>query len=160
MYNIIIIPINTMGTKAEKAREYFKEGYNCSQAVVLAFCDDMDIEKEAALKIASSFGGGIGRLREVCGAVSGMCIVAGMMCGYSSPKAVQEKAEHYKLIQSLAAEFEKTNGSIICKVLTGIEKGSHVPEPRSEEYYKKRPCDELVYMAAQILEDYFESNKN
>ncbi len=139
-------------TKAEIAKKNFEEGYNCCQAVVLAFADEMKLDRNAALAIASSFGGGIGRLREVCGAVSGMCIVAGMLYGYTSPDAKEEKANHYKLIQDMAHKFEKQNGSIICKVLTGIEKGSHVPEDRSGEYYQKRPCALLVYDAAQILE--------
>lgn len=139
-------------TKAELARKYFKEGYNCCQAVVLAFCDDVELKKETAIAIASSFGGGVGRLREICGAVSGMCIIAGLKYGYTSPDATTEKADHYKLIQQLAAEFEAQNGSIICRVLTGIEKASHVPEKRNDEYYKKRPCDCLVYDAAAILE--------
>lgn len=143
-----------MSTKAEKAREYFKEGYNCCQAVVLAFCEDVNIDKETALLIASSFGGGIGRLREVCGAVSGMCIIAGLKNGYISPKAKDEKANHYKLIQTLAKEFEKKNGSIICRELTGLNKDTHIPDERNKEYYKKRPCDALVYDAAEILEKY------
>lgn len=141
-------------TKAELAQKYFKDGYNCAQAVVLAFCDELNMDEETALKLASSFGGGIGRLREVCGAVSGMCMVLGAKYGYSDPKATDEKMNHYKLIQDLAGEFEKKNGSIICKVLLGTEKGSYVPEKRTEEYYKKRPCDELVYDAASILENY------
>ena len=143
-----------MSTKAELARSYFKEGYNCCQAVVLAFCEDINLDKESALKIASSFGGGFGRMREICGAVSGMGIVAGMKCGYISPDAKDEKANHYKLIQELAGKFQEKNGSVICRQLTGIEKGSHVPEARNDEYYKKRPCDELVYDAAKILEEY------
>lgn len=146
-------------TKPELARSYFKEGYNCCQAVVLAFCDEVNLDKETALLIASSFGGGIGRLREVCGAVSGMCIIAGLKNGYISPKAKEEKTEHYKLIQTLAGEFEKINGSIICRVLTGIEKGSHVPEERTKDYYEKRPCDCLVYDAAKILDEYLKSAK-
>jgi len=145
-------------TKAELAQKYFKDGYNCCQAVALAFCQDVGLDKETALKIASSFGGGFGRLREVCGAVSGMCIIAGLKYGYTSPLATDEKADHYKLIQNMAKEFEEKNGSIICKVLTGIEKGSHVPEKRTDEYYKKRPCDELVYDAAEILERYLKNN--
>ena len=141
-----------MSTKAEKAKKYFEEGYNCCQAVVLAFEDEMKIDKNAALSISSSFGGGIGRLREVCGAVSGMCIVLGALCGYTSPEATTEKANHYKLIQDAAHKFEEKNGSIICRVLTGMEKGSHIPEVRSQEYYQKRPCALLVYDAAEILE--------
>jgi len=139
-------------TKAEKAREYFKEGYNCCQAVVLAFCEDAGIDKETALLMASSFGGGIGRLREVCGAVSGMCMIAGKLYGYTSPDAKEEKMEHYKLIQDLAKAFSDKNGSIICRELTGLEKTTHIPDERNKEYYKKRPCDMLVYDAAEILE--------
>lgn len=141
-----------MSAKAEKAKAYFKEGYNCCQAVVLAFCDELELDEKAALAIASSFGGGIGRMREVCGAVSGMCIVAGMKRGYTSPKATAEKAEHYKLIQQLAGEFAEKNGSIICRTLTGLDRSTHVPAERTKEYYQKRPCADLVYDAAEILE--------
>ncbi len=141
-------------TKAEKARLYFKEGYNCCQAVVLAFADELNIDKESAMAIASSFGGGFGRLREVCGAVSGMGIVAGLKYGYTSPEANTngKKAEHYALIQKMAKEFEEKNGSIICRELTGLERSTHIPDDRNKEYYKKRPCDELVYDAAAIVE--------
>lgn len=141
-------------TKAEKARQYFKDGYNCCQAVVLAFIDELDIDKDTAMALSSSFGGGVGRLREVCGAVSGMCIVAGLKQGYKSPEANTngEKAAHYALIQKMAKEFEAKNGSIICRVLTGLERGTHIPDDRNKEYYKKRPCDELVYDAAEILD--------
>ncbi len=141
-------------TKAEKARQYFKNGYNCCQAVVLAFIDELGIDEKTAMAIASSFGGGVGRLREVCGAVSGMCIVAGIKHGYTSPEANTngEKAAHYALIQKMAKEFEEKNGSIICRVLTGLEKGTHIPDERNKEYYKKRPCDGIVYDAAEILD--------
>ena len=147
-------------TKPELAQSYFKEGYNCCQAVVLAFCDEVNLDKETALLIASSFGGGIGRLREVCGAVSGMCIIAGLKSGYVSPKAKEEKAEHYKLIQKLAGEFEKMNGSIICRALTGLEKSNHIPEERTKEYYEKRSCDCLVYDASKILDEYLKMQNN
>ena len=139
-------------TKAEIAREYFKQGYNCCQAVVLAFCEEAGLDKETALSVASSFGGGIGRLREVCGAVSGMCMIAGKMYGYTSPSAKEEKIEHYKLIQDIADEFKKKNGSIICRDLTGLQKTTHIPDERNKEYYQNRPCDMLVYDAAEILE--------
>ena len=141
-------------TKAEIAKNYFEEGYNCCQAVVLAFSEELGIEKEAALKISSTFGGGFGRLREICVAVSGMGIVAGALFGYTSPDGKDEKAEHYKLIQSLSEKFRERNGSIICKDLTGIERGSHIPTERTEQFYKKRPCSALVYDAAEILETY------
>ena len=138
--------------RAEQAKAYFEEGYNCCQAVVLAFTDELGIDPKTALAIASSFGGGFGRLREVCGAVSGMCIVAGAKYGYTDPKATTEKADHYQLIRQLAKDFEEKNGSILCKVLTGLDNSSHVPEPRTGEYYQKRPCADLVYDAAELLE--------
>ena len=139
-------------TKAELAKAYFKEGYNCCQAVVLAFCPETGLDEKTALALSSSFGGGVGRMREVCGAVSGMCIVAGLLYGYTDPKSKTEKADHYKLIQEMAAEFTARNGSIVCRVLTGIEKGGHIPTERTEAFYQKRPCVELVGDAAEILE--------
>ncbi|MEG0783930.1 MAG: C-GCAxxG-C-C family protein [Christensenella sp.] len=140
--------------KALLAEQYFKDGYNCCQAVVLAFTEEAGIERETALRIASSFGGGMGRLREVCGAVSGMFMIAGLVKGYTSPTDTQAKAEHYARIQRLAAEFRKQNGAIVCRELLGINetKSEAVPEQRTEAYYKKRPCAELVRCAAEILE--------
>lgn len=142
--------------KSEKAKELFKQGYNCAQAVVGAYAEELGLDMETAMKLASSFGGGMGRLREVCGAVSGMFMVAGMKYGYSSPEAKLEKTEHYKKIQELAAEFSENNGSIICRELLGLQAGkdSYVPEARTEKYYKARPCVELVGDAAAILEEY------
>jgi len=148
-----------MKSKAELAKEYFEEGYNCCQAVTLAFAEDAGLSKDMALSVASSFGGGFGRLREVCGAVSGMCIIAGAKYGYTSPLATDEKAEHYALIQNLCKEFKEKNGSIICKVLTGLEVQGHIPEARSKEYYQKRPCADLVYDAAEILEKYIKEQE-
>lgn len=148
-------------SKKEKAMSLFKEGYNCSQSVFGAFAEELGLDFETALKISSSFGGGMGRMREVCGAVSGMFMAAGMKCGYSSPKDTQAKTNHYKLIQDLAAEFKKSNGSIVCRELLGLEgkDNNYVPSERTKEYYKKRPCAELVGEAAEILENYFESLK-
>ena len=142
-------------THAEKAKAYFEQGYNCAQAVTLAFAEKMGVEKEMAAKMASSFGGGLGRLREVCGCVSGMALAAGALYGYSEPEAKEEKADHYALIQKLANEFKERNGSIICReLLAGINNDTNpVPEERTESYYKKRPCAELAYVAAQILEE-------
>jgi C_GCAxxG_C_C family probable redox protein len=144
---------------SELAMAYFKEGYNCSQSVFLAFCDDYGMDFEMALKISSSFGGGMGRLREVCGAVSGMFMVAGMVYGYTDPKDHKSKTEHYERIQYLAKEFEKRNSSIICRELLGLSNGKDKPEPelRTAEYYKKRPCVELVGMAADIMERYIKN---
>lgn len=136
----------------KKAESLFKEGYNCAQAVVLAFSDSLGLDRKTALMLSSSFGGGMGRLREVCGAVSGMFMVAGLKNGYTDPADTAGKAEHYKLIQHLAEEFKKENGYIVCRSLLGLSAGADNPEPskRTAEYYKKRPCGELVRMAAEI----------
>lgn len=143
------------------AEELFKKGYNCSQSVFAAFCDETGMELETALKISSPFGGGMGRLREVCGAVSGMFMVAGILYGYSEPLDKTAKTEHYKLIQSLAMKFKIENNSIICRELLKlvINSDGPVPEDRTENYYKKRPCKELVKYAAEILDEYI-LNKN
>ncbi len=143
-------------TYAEKAKALFEEGYNCSQAVLLAFEDRTGLSRETAAALSSSFGGGMGRLREVCGAVSGMFMVLGLLYGYEDPKASAEKKAHYERIQLLAAKFRDENGSIICRELLGLAKGPDVPTPeaRTKEYYKKRPCGELVACAAAITEEY------
>lgn len=137
----------------EKAMSLFKEGYNCSQAVFLTFSDELGLDREMALKLSSSFGGGMGRLREVCGAVSGMFMVAGLKRGYTSPDDMKSKKEHYELIQRLANEFKKHNSSIICRDLLELSPGADnpSPEPRTNDYYKKRPCNELVGQAAEIV---------
>ena len=141
-------------TKAELARSYFEEGYNCCQAVALAFKEEIGIEKEMLAKMASSFGGGFGRLREVCGAFSGISLVVGALCGYGDAIS-DKKAEHYALIRELAEEFKSVNGgSIICReLLDGTEKlSAQNPAVRTEEYKHKRPCYEIVANSADILE--------
>ena len=145
---------------AKKAMDLFKEGYNCSQAVFLAFEDKYNIDRTTALKLSSSLGGGMGRLREVCGAVSGMFLVAGVLYGYDDPKDYDKKTEHYARIQHLARVFKTLNGSIICRELLGLgtEKEGPAPDKRTDEYYKKRPCAELVGMAAAIMEQYISDN--
>lgn len=142
--------------RREKAMALFEEGYNCAQSVFLAFADLHGIDERTAAALSSSFGGGMGRLREVCGAVSGMFMTAGVLYGYDDPKAKEEKAEHYARIQELAAAFEKENGSIVCRELLGLQvkKEAPTPEARTKEYYQKRPCRELVGDAAEILENY------
>lgn len=146
--------------RKEKAMALFEEGYNCAQSVFLAFEDLHGIDRRKAAALSSSFGGGMGRLREVCGAVSGMFLAAGVLYGYDDPKAKEEKAEHYARIQELAAAFEAENGSIVCRELLGlsVKKQEPTPEERTEEYYKKRPCKELVGMAAELLEAYIEEH--
>lgn len=145
-------------TRPEKAKQLFMSGYNCSQAVVGAFIDDFAIDFDTAMKLSSSFGGGMGRMREVCGAVSGAFMIAGLKCGYCDPCDKAAKSAHYALIQKIAADFKQQNGSILCRELlegvgcNGKCQGS-VPEDRTAAYYKKRPCAELVYIAAKIVED-------
>ena len=144
-------------SRGDRARELFREGYNCSQAVTLAFADELEargISREMAAGLASSFGGGLGRLREVCGCVSGMALVCGALEGYTDPKAAAEKQDHYKKIQELVTTFKNENGSYICReLLAGINTDTNpVPEARTESYYKKRPCAELAACAADILE--------
>lgn len=142
-------------TKKEKAEALFKEGYNCAQSVVGAFAEEIGADEKILMSLASSFGGGMGRLREVCGTVTGAFIVLGAMFGYDDPKATTKKAEHYKRVQDFANRFREVNGSYICRELLGLEeKNSHyVPEARTEGYYKKRPCAELCGIAAEILEE-------
>ena len=142
--------------RREKAEVLFVEGYNCAQAVAIAFEDLHGVERETIAKLSSSFGGGMGRLREVCGSVSGMFMVAGLLYGYDDPKAKEEKADHYARIQKLAEDFSAENGSIVCRELLGLteKKQPPIPEDRTEAYYKKRPCKELVGMATEIMENY------
>lgn len=146
--------------RKEKAMALFEEGYNCAQAVFLAFEDLHGIDRKTAAALSSSFGGGMGRLREVCGSVSGMFMTAGVLYGYDDPKDREAKAEHYARIQELAGLFEQQNGSIVCRELLGlsVKRESPVPQERTKEYYKKRPCRELVGCAAEILERYIEEH--
>ena len=145
---------------AKEAKRLFMEGYNCSQSVFLAFRDYYEMDFETAAKISSSFGGGMGRLREVCGCVSGMFMAAGYLYGYGDPKDYEAKKEHYQRIQQLAEQFRKENGSIVCRDLLGLGKGKDDPEPshRTEAYYKKRPCPNLAAMAAGIFHQYLEEH--
>ncbi len=138
---------------AKKAREAFEAGYNCSQAVVLAFADVMGMDEKTALRLSSSFGGGMGRMREVCGAVSGMLMVAGVLWGFDDPEGNSAKAAHYARVQKLAGEFRGECGSIICReLLGGVPSSTPTPTERTPAFYKKRPCAELVALAAAILE--------
>lgn len=142
----------------QRAVALFKQGYNCSQSVFAAFSEEFGMNQETALKISSSFGGGMGRLREVCGAVSGMFMVLGLKEGYTDPSDGPLKAQHYQKVQTLAKKFEKENGSIVCRELLGFNQkhDSPIPESRTKSYYKKRPCAELVGMAAKFLDEFFE----
>ncbi len=150
-----------MSEKSEKAKELFKSGCNCSQAVLGVFCEELGLDFETAMKLASSFGAGMGRMREVCGTVSGMFMAAGLAFAGANDTAM-EKGEHYKRIQELAKRFKDQNGSIICReLLQGVQTTDGVnPEPRTENYYKKRPCVDLVGDSVEIFEQYLKESKS
>ena len=128
-----------MTEKSEKAKELFKSGYNCSQSVLAVFAEELGLDFKTAMKISSSFGGGMGRMREVCGTVSGMFMAAGLMFGPSDNSDPKAKGELYKKIQELAKRFKEQNGTIICReLLEGVESStSPNPSERTENYYKK-----------------------
>ncbi|MDE6031412.1 MAG: C-GCAxxG-C-C family protein [Oscillospiraceae bacterium] len=142
--------------KGDIAYENFLKGYNCTQAVAVAFAEELGLSEETAARLSSGFGGGMGRMREVCGTFSGVVMVLSSLYGYSEPKNVAAKAELYGRIRELADRFRAANGSIICKELLGLKEmeKSAVPEERTPEYYKKRPCPELCRFAANMLESY------
>ncbi len=140
----------------EKARELFLQGYNCAQSVFAAFCDMTRIPQEDALRLSSSFGGGIGRLREVCGAVSGMEMVLGALMGYASFDNKEEKTAHYARVRALAESFRAEHGTYICRELLGPEADSSSPVPtdRNKEFFQKRQCLAYVGSAARILDEF------
>ena len=148
-------------TRPEKAKELFENGYNCAQAVFCAFEDVTGFPREAALRFSAGFGGGMGRLREVCGAVSGMTMVLSCVLASEDPNDAQKKKELYAVIQKAAGEFKAENGSYICRELLGLGEGASEPQPekRTATYYKKRPCSELVKCAAEITEKIIAENK-
>ena len=138
---------------ADRAEALFMEGYNCSQAVFGAIAEEYGMDFETAMKISSSLGGGMGRLREVCGACSGAFLGAGLAKGYSTPEKGSVKADHYALIREMADEFKAVHGSIVCREILGknAEIGG-TPEARTSEYYAKRPCVRCIRTAAEIFE--------
>lgn len=147
--------------KARKAKEYFMQGYNCSQSVVAAWCGEIGLDIETALKISSCFGGGMGRMREVCGAFSGALMVLGMKYGNITGGDAKAKGENYAMVQRYAERFKEENGfdSIICRELLGLAGASNpAPAARTQEYYKKRPCPELVAMASGLLGEFMDDN--
>lgn len=144
-------------TRAEQAAELFAGGYNCAQAVALAFCDLTGFSKEQTAKMLAAFGGGFGRLREVCGAVSGMTFVYGCLYGYEAPNP-EAQMKVYETEQALAAQFKEKAGSIVCREILKNPPSDPVPSPRTEEYYASRPCVRMVYTAANILESYIAQN--
>ena len=140
---------------SEKAAELFLSSSNCAQAVVVAFCDVTGLDPAFAAKMSCSFGGGMGRMREVCGAVSGMLMVAGLLYGYNDPgeKDCNKKA-HYQLVQYLAGRFREEVGSIVCREILKNPPSDPNPTPRTAEFYKTRPCARMVMTAAWILDEY------
>ena len=137
-----------------RAAELFLNGANCAQAVVLAFGDLTGLEDSLAARLSSSFGGGMGRMREVCGAVSGMLMVAGLLYGYEIPGDDVSKKAHYHLVQHLAGKFREEAGSIVCREILKNPPSDPNPTPRTAEFYRKRPCVRMVMTAARILDAY------
>ena len=149
-------------TKQEQAQDFFRKGYNCSQSVFAVFCKDFGIDLETGLKLSSSFGGGMGGLRQVCGAVTAIFMIAGLKYGYVDSQDINLKNQHYNLIQSLAKQFADKFGSIICKELllsnANIKKEVSMPEKRTPEYYKVRPCERFVVYATELTEKMLNAN--
>ncbi|MBE7078278.1 MAG: C_GCAxxG_C_C family protein [Clostridiales bacterium] len=148
-------------SRIEKAKEYFKQGYACSQAVALAFEDIIGLDRETIIKITLPFGGGLGRLRLTCGAVSGMAFVVGAVFS-SAENNPENKKKVYAITQELCAKFKEKCGSLICgellaKMQVPVEVGGEA-EVRTKEYYQKRSCAEMVGLAVEILEDYLQKN--
>lgn len=148
--------------RIEKAKELFSEGYNCAQSVVAAWADMYGVDKETALRMSCGFGGGMGRMRMTCGAACGLFVLAGLENGITDGADRLGKASNYQLVQKLADDFRKEMGSLTCADLLGLNKpeGTHIPEERTEKYYQKRPCKEIVATAARIYANYLEHKPN
>lgn len=144
------------------ARENFIKGYNCAQAVACAYCEELNLDETTVAKMVSSFGGGFGKMREVCGAISGGAFVLGALKGYGDPKATTEKTAHYLLVQEFATRFKAEHQTIICrellKNLSQEKVNSPEPQPRTPEYYRTRPCVRFVETAARIVEELLNEN--
>jgi C_GCAxxG_C_C family probable redox protein len=150
--------MNKYENRIERAVALFKSGYNCSQSVVAAFADLYGFTEEQALRMSASFGGGIGRMRQTCGAACGMFLLAGLDTGAVDAEDRVGKSHNYEVVQQLAERFKAENGSLICAELLGLSTtAAHrdtQAEPRTDLYYKKRPCVEMVETAARIFADY------
>ena len=145
--------------RVERAQNFFKSGYNCAQAVVMAFDDVMGLSTEELARLAAPFGGGMGRMREVCGTVSGMAFLAGAIKPSVDPSNLEERKENYALVQTFADKFRAENGDIVCRRLLGLEpiverNETAMPSERTAEYYRKRPCSEYVGCAARIVAEH------
>ena len=147
-----------------RAEQYFLQGYNCCQAVLLAFEDILPAGRGTLLQLASGFGGGMARMREVCGTVSAMAMIAGFLCPAEDPSDMARRRDNYALVQELASRFRQEKGSIICREILGLRKPaagegfeSPMPSQRTPEYYKTRPCAATVGLAARIVADYIKN---
>ena len=141
-----------------KAAELFLSGYNCAQAVAVAFHKEMGLTESQAAKMASAFGGGMGRMREVCGAVSGMLMVLSQLYGYDTPGDDVSKRKLYTQVQELAGKFREKNGSIVCREILKNPPSDPNPTPRTAEFYAKRPCAKMVMTAARLMEAFMEEH--
>lgn len=145
--------------RSHKAREFFRDGYNCCQSVLLAFQDIIGLPEDRIATLGSGFGGGMGRLREVCGAMSATVFLAGVICPAADPSDRKRKTENYALVQRFAAEFKEVNGSIVCRELLQLRASrteSPAPSERTEQYYTSRPCEQVVGNAARIVAEYLD----
>ena len=141
-----------------KAAELFLSGYNCAQSVAVAFHEELGLTEGQAAKMASAFGGGMGRMREVCGAVSGMLLVLSWLYGYDTPGDDASKKVLYTQVQELAAKFREENGSIICREILKNPPSDPNPTPRTADFYAKRPCAKMVMTAARLMEEFLEGH--
>ena len=156
-----MIKVNPL-ERAERARGYFRQGYNCSQSVVLAYSDVIGQDETTVAQFAAGFGGGMGRMRQVCGSFSGMVMVSGFLKPFTNPSVAADKGANYELIQHFASQFKAETGSIVCGELLGLAKGENnapQPSPRNKDYYQRRPCVEYVALAARLLGDYINSQE-
>ena len=147
--------------RVELAKKHFQDGFNCAQAVVLAYCEEFGIPAETGLVIAEAFGGGMGRMRLTCGAVTGMFMLASMKYSSGSKNDTEIRKKLYATVQAMAKEFEEKNGSLVCADLLGLnlpKDGGATPTPRTEEFYHKRPCVDCVGDCARIVEKFLLEN--
>lgn len=150
--------------RIQKAVDNFMSGYGCCQSVVAAFADLYGLDDTMAKRIAAGFGGGVGRMRMMCGTVSGLVILAGLDCGQTEGDDHEGKAYCYKVVQQLLETFKQRNGSLICAELLGLNgctvvKDTYVPDERNAEYYEKRPCARKVESAARIFAEYLQEKQ-
>lgn len=143
---------------SERAAELFLKGYNCAQAVAIAFTDVTGLSEEVSARLSSPFGGGMGRMREVCGAVSGMYMVLGILYGYSNAEEKEGKKQLYSDVQALAEKFREKAGSIICREILKNPPSDPTPSARTAEYYASRPCARMVILASSLLDEFIKEH--